>query len=182
MQKCKATCNFDEKHPILFHFVVLFCRLHHVMWSNIHNVWGHLRTIEFGRKFSWFQWNLPYIIIFFLCVKSHIYIYTHIPHTPDTFVPSPFNHASASPTMDRVPAVPDLHADVRGDGSSPHQFGLWAHCMQDVPEQAAPQGLSLWPDGHQYRHRAVACQHCPTTTGGGTGETWEWELCVRDDW
>ena len=40
--------------------------------------------------------------------------------------------------MDRVPAVPDLHADVRGDCPPAHQPGLRAHRLQNVPEQAAP--------------------------------------------
>lgn len=52
------------------------------MWSKIHNVWGHLRTIEFGRKKSWFQWNLPYIIYYYyiFSVLNLTYIYTHSSH------------------------------------------------------------------------------------------------------
>lgn len=109
------------------------------------------------------------LLYIFLCVKV-TYIYTH------TLIPSTYNHASASTTMDRVPAVPDLHADIWGDRSQAHQFGLWTHCLQDVPEQVAPKGLSLWPDGHQHRHRAATCQHSPVAAGGRPGKTLR--LCV----
>lgn len=113
---------------------------------------------------------LIYYYYIFLSVKAYIHLHTHPTSTPATLVPSSFNHASASPTMDRVPAVPDLHADIWGDCSSAHQLGLWTYCLQDVPEQVAPQGLPLRPDSHQHRHRAATCQHSPVAAGGRTGE------------
>lgn len=118
---------------------------------------------------SWFQWNLPYIYIsiynyiFFLFVNSYSPLYTPISLT--------YNHASASTTMDRVSAVPNLHTNIWGDCSTAHQLGVWTHSLQDVPEQAAPKGLSLWPDSYQHRHWAVTCQHCPVAACGRPGKT-----------
>lgn len=134
------------------------------MWSKIHNVWGHLRTIEFGRQIldSSGIFHIYIIIRFFFSVLKLTYNYT--------LVRSSYNHASASTTMDRVPAVPDLHTDIWRDCSPAHQLGLWTHCLQDVPQQVAPQGLSFWPDGHQHRHRAATCQHGPVAACGRPGK------------
>lgn len=131
------------------------------------------------QKIFWFQWNLsspppPSIISFLLNdTPNHTYTCTHTqekrPH-PCLHVEQPRYNACTSSTMDRVFTVPHMHPDVRGDSASAHQSGLRPHCLQDVPQQASSQGLSLWPDGHQHRHRAAARQLGPATAGWGSGE------------
>lgn len=71
--------------------------------------------------------------------------------------------------MDRIFVVSNMYTNIRGDGAEAHQPGLWPHCLQDVPEQAAPKSLSLRSDCYQYRHRAAPSELCPASTGGGSG-------------
>lgn len=147
----------------------LSCSIHHAMWSKIHNVWEKLRTIEFGRKI-FDSSGIFHIYILILLLLLDFFSVLNL--TPlHTLFPLTYNHASASTTMDGVPAVPNLHTDIWRDCSPAHQLGLWTYCLQDVPEQVTPKGLSLWPDSHQHRHRAATCQYSPVAAGGRPGKS-----------
>lgn len=74
--------------------------------------------------------------------------------------------------MDRIFVVSNMYTNIRRDGAKAHQPGLWTHCLQDVPEQAAPKSLSLRSDRYQYRHRAATSELCPASTGGGSGKVY----------
>lgn len=139
------------------------------------DMWTYLRTPVFRRFFdsSGIFHFFPSIIPFLLNdTPSRTHTQEKPPH-PSLHVEQPCYDACTSSTMDRVFTVPHMHPDVRGDGASAHQSGLRPHRLQDVPQQAAPQGLSLWPDGHQYWHRAAARQLGSATAGRGSGEAFQ---------
>lgn len=143
------------------------------------DVWTYLRTPVF-RRFSdssgIFHFFFPSIIPLLLNdTPSRAHIQEKPPH-PCLHVEQLCYDACTSSTMDRVFTVPHMHPDVRGNGAPAHQFGLWPHRLQDVPQQAAPQSLSLWPDGHQHWHRAAARQLCPATAGWWSGEAFRLRL------